>query len=173
VASASQGQRGQGLHILTRVALTLAPICEAKNLTLSQYRHLFLIAEAPRRAAALADAFEVSRPMVAMSIRALEERGLVARKPVPEDGRGVEIHMTAAGRRLLREVERALMDHLYQLAGKDNVERLLEDATAFQAGLEDMFARESLGERMLFSDEPEKPAVKQGPLKGSAHQRED
>ena len=94
-------ERDRGLHILTRVALTLAPICESKNLTLSQYRHLFLIAEAPRRAGALAKAFEVSRPMVAMSIRALEDRGLVARRPVPDDGRGVEIHITASGSKIL------------------------------------------------------------------------
>ena len=142
-------QSGQGLHILTRVSLTLAPICEAKNLTLSQYRHLFLVAEAPRRAGALAEAFEVSRPMVAMSIRALEDRGLVTRRPVPHDGRGVEIHITAKGRKVLRDVERALLDHLYQLAGRENVTRLLRDAIAFQSGLESLLARETKGERML------------------------
>src|SRR5437762_3039448 len=71
----------QGLHILTRVALTLGPICQQEGLTLSQYRHLFLIAEEPRRAGALAVAFEVSKPMVAQSIGALEPMGLVIRKP--------------------------------------------------------------------------------------------
>src|SRR6266542_5188962 len=68
----ASGEIRQGLHVLTRVALTLAPICQAEGLTLSQYRHLFLIAEEPRRAGALAVAFEVSRPMVAQSIGALE-----------------------------------------------------------------------------------------------------
>jgi DNA-binding MarR family transcriptional regulator len=145
----AEGRREQGLHILTRVALTLAPICESQNLTLSQYRHLFLIAEAPRRAGALAVAFEVSRPMVAMSIRSLEERKLVRRVPVPEDGRGVEIHITPSGRKLLSDVEQALLDHLYNLAGKENVERLLRDAISFQKGLETLFARETKGERQL------------------------
>ncbi len=135
----------QGLHILTRVALTLAPICKAERLTLSQYRHLFLIAEEPRRAGALAEAFEVTRPMVAMSIRALESDGLVRRKPVPGDARGAEIHITRKGRALLARVERVLLGHLYELAGEDAAERLLHDALAFQAGLDEVLLRESEG----------------------------
>ena len=126
----------RGLHILTRVALVLAPICQEEGLTLSQYRHLFLIAEEPRRAGALAVAFEVSKPMVAQAIGALEPMGLVVRKPVPTDGRGVEIHITRRGRSLLARVERSLLATLYELAGEAAANRLLRDALAFQGRLD-------------------------------------
>lgn len=145
---ATNSALNQGLHVLTRVALTLAPVCKAEGLSLSQYRHLFLIAEEPVRASALAEAFEVSRPRIAMSIAALADLGLVRRKVPPDDRRGVTISITPQGRRTLRRVETALLRHLGSLAGPDAVDRLLEDALAFREQLDDRLRVESAGRRI-------------------------
>ena len=126
----------EGLHVLARLAVRIAPLCQREDLTLSQYRHLFLIAQEPVRAAKLADALEVSRPMVAMSIRAMEERGLVQRERVPDDGRGVQIRITRTGRATLRRIERTLLDDLFRLAPKDVVEQVLEALLAFRPGID-------------------------------------
>ena len=136
----------QGLHVLTRIALTFGPICLEEGLTVSQYRYLFLIAEEPLRAGALAAAFEVSKPMVAQSIGALEPMGLVIRKPVPGDRRGVEIHITRKGRALLARVERALLQLLHELAGVEAADRLLRDTLAFQGRLDKSLQLHAEGE---------------------------
>jgi DNA-binding MarR family transcriptional regulator len=144
--------RTQGLHVLTRVALTLEPVCKEQGLTLSQYRHLFLIAEEPIRASALADAFEVSRPLVAKSIRSLTEMGLVRRSKVRDDGRGVMLKVTTSGRATLRRVERVLLAHFDALAGADAVDRLLADALTFRDRLDEMLTKEAAGRRALPED---------------------
>jgi DNA-binding MarR family transcriptional regulator len=150
--STKRPDRAQGLHVLTRVALTFEPICKEHGLTLMQYRHLFLIAEEPMRASELADAFEVTRPLVAKSIGALTELGLVKRSPVRDDGRGVLLTVTAKGRRTLQRIEQVLLDHLDTLAGPDAVDRLLNDAVTFRGQLDDMLRREAAGERALPED---------------------
>ena len=43
--------------------------------------------------------------LVAM-IKALERRGLIARLPHPSDGRAVGLHLTAVGKKLMRNAER-------------------------------------------------------------------
>ena len=145
--SSKRSDRAQGLHVLTRVALTFEPICKEHGLTLMQYRHLFLIAEEPMRASELAAAFEVTRPLIAKSIGELTELGLVKRSPVRDDGRGVLLTATAKGRRTIQRIEHVLLDHLDSIAGPDAVDRLLDDTLAFRTQLDDRFRQEAAGKR--------------------------
>jgi DNA-binding MarR family transcriptional regulator len=45
-------------------------------------------------------------PNLVGMINALEKRGLIARQPHPRDGRAVGLHLTPAGRKLMRDAER-------------------------------------------------------------------
>ena len=45
-------------------------------------------------------------PNLVGMIDALEQRGILQRKPHPKDGRATGLHVTAAGARLMREAER-------------------------------------------------------------------
>jgi len=42
-------------------------------------------------------------------IAALDSRGLIERRPHPRDGRAVGLHLTAAGEKLTREAEQAVL----------------------------------------------------------------
>lgn len=55
----------------------------------------------PLSLGALAAAEQVRPPTMSRLVAALEADGLVAREPDPQDGRGVLVRATAAGRRLL------------------------------------------------------------------------
>jgi DNA-binding MarR family transcriptional regulator len=52
----------------------------------------------------LAEIERVKRPTATRTLRALEQAGLVARTPDPEDGRSALIGITAAGRDRLRRL---------------------------------------------------------------------
>jgi len=82
---------------LSRLASTVAALLQESGVTLNQYRILIHIMDAPLRAGDLAEMFGTSRPTLTAIIRGLERRGLVERKPVPDDGRGVTVHLTALG----------------------------------------------------------------------------
>jgi len=45
-------------------------------------------------------------PNLVGMINALEQRGLVARKPHPRDGRAMGLHLTPAGQKLMRDAEK-------------------------------------------------------------------
>ncbi len=80
------------------------------GLTLSSLELLGRLAAAPRRCAkltALASACGLSLSRVSRIAGALERRGLLARRPCPDDGRAVEAHLTKAGLELLREAQQA------------------------------------------------------------------
>jgi DNA-binding MarR family transcriptional regulator len=83
---------------LSRLASTVGALLQESGVTLNQYRVLVHIMDAPLRAGDLADLFGTSRPTLTAIIRGLERRGLVERRPVPDDGRGVSVHLTVLGR---------------------------------------------------------------------------
>ena len=86
----------------------------------------------PLTLGALAAAEQVRPPTMTRLAAALEADGLVVREPDPQDGRGVLIRATAAGRRLLEEGRArrtaALVRQLEALAPEEL--RLLAQATA-------------------------------------------
>jgi DNA-binding MarR family transcriptional regulator len=60
-----------------------------------------LVREGPMRAGDLAAAEGINPTLLSRVLGLLEERGLVARRPDPEDGRSTQVRATAAGRRFV------------------------------------------------------------------------
>ena len=54
----------------------------------------------------LCTALNIQPPNLVAMIKALERRGLIARRPHPSDGRAVGLHLTAVGKKLMRNAER-------------------------------------------------------------------
>src|SRR5215210_6505705 len=77
------------------------------GLTLSGFEVLSRLAtgERPQRLSAVAAAAGLSLSRVSRIVDTLEQRGLVERRPSPDDARAVEGHVTAAGRALVREAQ--------------------------------------------------------------------
>lgn len=74
---------------------------QAVGVSLSEYELLSMLSEASgaeMRMSSLADLIVQSRSRVTHTAARLERRGLVRRAPAPEDGRGVILCLTPAGR---------------------------------------------------------------------------
>jgi DNA-binding MarR family transcriptional regulator len=79
------------------------------GLTLSDFDVLVQLAQAPGRRlrpVELARAVLLTRSGVTRLVHGLERAGLVERVPSPDDGRGHLVHLTAAGRDVLRRASR-------------------------------------------------------------------
>jgi DNA-binding MarR family transcriptional regulator len=82
-------------------------VSAATGLPFSRIRALHRIADGPLTLAVLADAMGVDAPAATVAVNDLETRGLVERRPHPEDRRVKFVLLTAAGERAmnaLREV---------------------------------------------------------------------
>ncbi len=90
---------------LAMLSRTLDEGCMAAGLTLAQYRALLFVALRPWRAAALAGEMGVRRPTLSGIIDSLDRAGLVERRSVADDRRGVSISLTPTGSAVLRAVE--------------------------------------------------------------------
>jgi len=80
-------------------------LLDACGLSLSEYEILVRLSEKPghaMRMSALADELAQSRSRVSHTVRRMEERQLVARKPSSSDRRGINCIMTAQGYSLLK-----------------------------------------------------------------------
>ena len=97
-----------GVRSLVRLSRVAQWECERTGITLPQYRALLNVSLGTRRASELADFAAVSRPAVTALVNGLVELGLLRRKAVPADGRGVPLVATAKGRRAVGRAERAL-----------------------------------------------------------------
>lgn len=111
------------LHGTSLVMEALDRDLHAFSTTLSEYEILAVVSEAPGarlRMAVLAETAVQSRSRLTHTAGRLEKRGWVARRPVPDDGRGVELLLTAEGRAMLKvlsvahvhSVRRILLDPL-------------------------------------------------------------
>jgi DNA-binding MarR family transcriptional regulator len=96
---------------------------DAFDLSFGEYELLSMLSEAPgqrMRMAALADLIVQSRSRVSHTASRLERRQWVQRTPSAQDGRGVVLTLTPAGREVLKRVapvhvesvRRGLLDHL-------------------------------------------------------------
>jgi DNA-binding MarR family transcriptional regulator len=75
-------------------------LSEAEGLSLAEYEILVQLSETPQhglRMAQLADRVVNSRSRLTHTVGRLEQRGLVSRRPCPDDGRGVLCELTDAG----------------------------------------------------------------------------
>ena len=52
---------------------------------------------------------DILPPNLVSLVAAMDSRGLIERRPHPHDGRAVGLHLTAAGRKLMREAEAAVV----------------------------------------------------------------
>jgi DNA-binding MarR family transcriptional regulator len=85
--------------------------CEAHNLTQLQYITLSALEEMDSiDQITLGGYTALDRNTVAVVVRKLEERGLVARQRNPEDLRSMQVSLTEEGRRLRRAVEPAVAE---------------------------------------------------------------
>lgn len=126
------GETSDGGRVLVRLAKQLEVCLASHDLSLSQYRMLFLLDEGSAAASSLADRLAVSRPSVTAVVDGLVSRGLVERKPELGDRRRVSHALTEEGRRVLEAADTAASDRLWEIAGHVDVD---EGAAAF-AGLE-------------------------------------
>lgn len=125
-----------GVRVLARLALTTSRVCDETGLSLVQYRLLCFIAEEPQRAGKLAERLAVSRPTLTAATRALEERGLVLREPVPGDGRGIQLRLTPTGEAAQREAEAHIARHLLGLADQETILALLRQLVTLSGPLD-------------------------------------
>lgn len=103
----------------------------AHGLTLGEYEILAVTSEAEGqhvRMSVLAESVAQSRSRLTHTATRLEKRGLVRRRPAEDDGRGVELWLTQAGRELLDEVAplhvASVRHHLVDHLGDEGFQRL-------------------------------------------------
>ncbi|MEV6692400.1 MarR family transcriptional regulator [Micromonospora sp. NPDC051196] len=99
-------------RLLTRLEDDLR---DTSGLSLADYHVLVLLSEAPGqrlRMGELAGRLVFSPSRLTYQISSMQRRGLVARQPCPQDGRGSEAVLTAAGLLALRE---AAPHHLHSV----------------------------------------------------------
>jgi DNA-binding MarR family transcriptional regulator len=91
-------------------------LTERRGISLTWYDVLLQLSEAPgdrMRMSELADSIVISRSGFSRAARRMEQAGLIAREPSPEDGRGAYVVLTEHGRRTFR---RAAAVHLHGVA---------------------------------------------------------
>lgn len=101
------------------------------GVSLPEYELISMLSEAPdgrQRMSTLADFIVQSRSRVTHTASRLEKRGLVQRTPAPDDGRGVVIGLTDAGRELLETLARVHVEsvrrHLIDVLTPDQLKAL-------------------------------------------------
>ena len=89
----------------------------------------------PLRLTRLGELEQINKSSVTRLVAKLEARGLITRVPDPADGRGRQVALTRAGRRLMEEsaqrADRYLADQLAALSPSDR-RRILEAVPALQ-----------------------------------------
>ncbi|MCE0485762.1 MarR family winged helix-turn-helix transcriptional regulator [Ornithinimicrobium sediminis] len=91
----------RGSYLLTEA---LEAALAQHGMRMGEYEILSMVSEAPGRRlrmSALADRVVQSRSRLTHTATRLERLGLVERRRIREDGRGVDLHLTAAGQALL------------------------------------------------------------------------
>jgi DNA-binding MarR family transcriptional regulator len=89
------------IGIIDQLATTLFERIMPKGMTQAQFsvlNHFVRLEIAEKSPAALASAFQVTRPTMTSTLARLERSGLVSIRPDPSDGRGKLVSITQAGR---------------------------------------------------------------------------
>ncbi len=81
---------------------------EALGLSFARVRALRRLAPEPLTMRALAEKLKADPPYVTLIVSDLEERGLVERRPHPDDGRAKLVSLTRAGRAAVTKAEKIL-----------------------------------------------------------------
>jgi homoprotocatechuate degradation regulator HpaR len=119
------------------VLAPLRPVLREHNVTEQQWRVLRVINErVSTDATGLAEVGLLHAPSVTRILKELEERGLIVRKPDPEDGRRVMIGLTPLGRELIRSTGRQMVRILREYSdrfGAERLDRLVNELRALSA----------------------------------------
>jgi DNA-binding MarR family transcriptional regulator len=105
--------------------------CLEIGLSLPQYRLLLFVRRGPQRAAELATQAAVRRPTLTALVDGLEKEGLLARRAVEGDRRGIRLELTPKGSEMLDRAEAHLCDLLDRMLKHGDGQRVL-------AGLEEL-----------------------------------
>ena len=97
--------------------------CSYQTLSRSEASLLNTASGTPRRITELADLEGHAQPTMTLLVKRLEERGWVARRRDPADGRGVLVSLSDAGQTALEDVRAAyrtvLRNHLVALSDEE------------------------------------------------------
>lgn len=107
----------QAARVVARLARIVEQECLDEGFGLSQYRILLFAARETQRAGTLASRSALTRPAVTAAVSGLVERGLLERREVPGDRRGIRLAVTRAGRAALARTEKQLATRLAELIG--------------------------------------------------------
>ncbi len=105
---------------VVRISKIVEAVLGGVDLTLNQYRMLTFIEEGAPPIAELGSRLAMKPPNVTTLIDGLVERGFARRARNPEDGRRVDLSITARGKALLLEAETrsdAVLDYLAERSG--------------------------------------------------------
>jgi len=129
---------------LARLSRVIDQASGSAGLSMAQYRVLVFVSARPERASALATKVDVQRATLSAIVGGLERAGLLRRVAVEHDGRGVQLKVTAAGRKALAHAEEELGRYLSGVAGVGGVDMaaLAGHLEGLLAGLEQEWAAE-------------------------------
>ena len=99
--------------------------CLEIGLSLPQYRLLLFVRRGPQRAAELAAQAAVRRPTLTALVDGLEKEGLLVRRAVEGDRRGIRLELTPKGSEMLERAELHLCDLLERMLKHGEGERVL------------------------------------------------
>jgi len=99
--------------------------CLEIGLSLPQYRLLLFVRRGPQRAAELAAQAAVRRPTLTALVDGLEKEGLLVRRAVEGDRRGIRLELTSKGSEMLERAETHLCDLLARMLKHGEQERVL------------------------------------------------
>ncbi len=113
-----------GIRILARLSRVAERVCLEAGISLPQYRLLLTLADREMRAGELAERVGVSRPTLTSLIDGLERQGLLRRRPVPGDRRGIRLEPTGLGFEALERAERALSERMLGLVDLETARQM-------------------------------------------------
>jgi DNA-binding MarR family transcriptional regulator len=99
--------------------------CLEIGLSLPQYRLLLFVRRGPQRAAELAAQASVRRPTLTALVDGLEKEGLLVRRAVEGDRRGIRLELTSKGSEMLDRAETHLCVLLERMLKHGEAERVL------------------------------------------------
>lgn len=98
------------VRAIVRIAREFEDVCRELGLSLSQYRLMLFVRHGPRRAGELAAQAAIKRPTLTAIVDGLERQGRLRRVRVESDRRAVDLELTPAGLRAMRQLETRLAD---------------------------------------------------------------
>ena len=130
---------GSPARVLARLTRVVESALGDDDLSLSQYRLLAFLSQGDWAASALADRLQVSRPSITGLVDGLVKRGLVERRPSPDDRRRIDHVLTAAGRAALRNADERADTRLRNVLAEvpaDVADDVLDSLTRLHAALD-------------------------------------